>query len=186
MRRGLLVLALLAVSACGGNTPQARDEDPPAPAQSEAITYRSDANGYEVTYPAGWHVAGERLTPNLDDPREILALATYETPAGGNRCAHQPVAALEALGRADALVALFERRPPWPQSGYPPRRTVEVKLQSGTGRFCVVDPKRLDAWVSFQDAGRAFYLLVAVGPEASPRTRKDVTAILDSLTFQAS
>jgi hypothetical protein len=176
MRGGLLLLALLGTAACGGNAPQASDGN----------TYRSEAHRYEVTYPAGWQVIGERLTPNLDDPREILALATYEAPRGGDRCAHQPVAALEALGRADAFVAVFERRPPWPEDSYPPRQSVKVELQSGTGRFCVVDAKRLDAWVSYRDAGRAFYLLVAVGPEASARRRQEVAAILESLTFKAS
>jgi hypothetical protein len=176
MRGGLLLLALLGIAACGGNAPQASDGN----------TYRSEAHLYEVTYPAGWQVVGERLTPNLDDPREILALATYEAPTGGDRCAHQPVAALEAMGRADVLIAVFERRPPWPENRYPPRRGAEVELQSGTGRFCVPDANRLDAWLSFRDAGRAFYLLVAVGPEAPARIRQDVNEILDSLTFQPS
>lgn len=185
MRKGLLLCAVFAVSACGGNTPRPSDENLPAPAQNEAITYRSEAHGYEVAYPAGWHVVGERLTPNLDDPREILALATYETPVGSNRCAHQPVAAVESLGRDDALIVIFERQPPWPKGGYPPRETIKLTLDRDTGRFCVVDANRLDAWLSFRDSGRAFYLLVAVGPEASARTRHDVTAIVDSLTFHA-
>lgn len=186
MRGGLLLLALLGIAACGGNTPAANEETHLTPPQSEAITYRSDAHRYEVTYPAGWHVVGERLTPNLDDPLEILALATYETPVGGNRCQHHPVAALEALGPRDALVVTFERRPPWAENSYPPRRAAEVELQSGTGRFCVPDANRLDAWLSFRDAGRAFYLLVAVGSEAPARTRQDVREILDSLTFEAA
>lgn len=185
MRRGLLVLALLAVSACGGATPQASDEDRPAPAQSEATTYRNDSHGYEVTYPAGWHVTGERLTPNLDDPREILALATYETPAGGSRCAQNPVAAIEALGEKDALIVVFERRPPWPEGGYPPRGRLEVTLERGTNRFCVPDPERRDEWESFSDAGRAFYLLVAVGADAPAAVQRDVSAILGSLKFEA-
>jgi hypothetical protein len=186
MHRGLLVLAALMVSACGGNTPQVSDQDQPAPAQREAITYRSEDHGYEVTYSPDWHIIGERLTPNLDDPREILALATYEAPPGGNRCQHQPVAALEALGPADALIVVFERRPPWPDGRYPPREPADAHLERGTGRFCVPDRDRLDAWYPFGDLGRGFYLLVAVGPEASPRTHRDVTAILESLTFQAA
>ena len=184
MRRGLLLVALLAAAACSGDKLQ-QSQDGVTPVGTEYITYRSEAHRYEVTYPPEWHVVGERLTPNLDDPREILTLATYEPPAGGNRCEHHPVAALEALGRTDALVSIFERRPPWSESGYPPRASVDVKLDSGTGRFCVVDERRLDAWLSFRDSDRAFYLLVAVGPEASTQTRQDVKAILDNLTFQA-
>lgn len=175
MRGGLLLLALLGIAACGGNAPQASDGN----------TYRSEAHLYEVTYPAGWQVVGERLTPNLDDPLEILALATYETPVGGNRCQHHPVAALEALGPRDALIALYERRPPWPEGRYPPREPADANLRPGTGRFCVPDQDRLDAWFPFGDSGRGFYLLVALGPEASATTRRDVTAILESLTFQA-
>jgi len=44
--------------------------------------------------------------------------------------------------------------------------------------------ERLDEWLSFSDAGRAFILLVALGDSASEETRTELLTILNSLNFE--
>jgi hypothetical protein len=184
MRRFFVLIAVLVLSGCGGAEEQSPLPEVRAEGPAEWVTHQDVDRSYTVAYPADWTLAPDRLTPNLADPKEILAIATYDPPVGGNRCSHQPVAAVEALGPGDALIVVFERRPPWPKGGYPRRETIDLALERGTGRFCVPDQQRLDAWLSFRDAGRAFYLLVAVGPEASNETRRSVDRIVESLTFE--
>jgi hypothetical protein len=38
-------------------------------------------------------------------------------------------------------------------------------------------------WIPFQDAGRGFYLFVAIGNEATPELREEAWAVADSLAF---
>jgi hypothetical protein len=38
-------------------------------------------------------------------------------------------------------------------------------------------------WFAFNDAGRGFHVLVAIGTQASDQTRGETWAILDSLRF---
>ncbi len=88
------------------------------------------------------------------------------------------------LGPTDALISVLERAPPYPPHGYPPRPAhLAPTLEPGTNLFCVPDPARLDAWITFSEGDRAFYLLVAVGESASDDTQSEVFAILDRLRF---
>jgi hypothetical protein len=146
------------------------------------IRYESRRAAYIVDYPSDWYRAHKRLTPHLLDPLEVLAVATYPLRSGGDRCAHQPVNALEDLGPSDAFIALYERADP-ELARYPKRPGRLSGLLEGiadSGRFCVPDSDRLDTWVPFSDGDRAFYLLVAVGRAAAAETRSQVEAILDS------
>jgi hypothetical protein len=38
-------------------------------------------------------------------------------------------------------------------------------------------------WIPFRDSGRAFYLFVAIGNEATPELREEAWAVADSLSF---
>jgi len=116
---------------------------------------------------------------------ELLALGTYELRPGGDRCAHQPVNAIEDLGPRDALIVVFERAPPYTESGYPPRQGTP-ELAGGTGRFCVPGTNRLDSWLSFGEHGRAFYALLALGENASEETRAQLLAVYDGIVFNRS
>jgi hypothetical protein len=148
------------------------------------IRYANEEAGYIAKYPSRWYRAEERLTPELLDPVEVLAIGTYPLRPGGGRCQHHPVNALVDFGPRDAFIALYERAAPFSASGYPKRpKRLSFLLEdvSNSGRFCVPDPERLDTWVSFRDGDRAFYLLVAIGKSASAETRAQLNTILDSL-----
>ncbi len=196
----ILVVAVLVVS-CGGKEiaaerPAAATEPEPSILPSAVgepsnvssnpswIRYANEEAGYRATYPSHWYRAEETLTPELLDPVEVLAVATYPLRPRGDRCLHHPVNALEDFGRGDAFIALYERAPLFSPSDYPERpRRLSLLLEniSDSGRFCVPDPDRLDTWVAFSDGDRAFYLLVAIGKSASAETRAHVNTILDSL-----
>jgi hypothetical protein len=197
MRRPILMLAAAAVlvlTSCGGQDPNSS----PAPGQTSGqaatgttgpepepwTTYRDKERRLEVSYPNDWYRSEEPLTPYLGDPKEILSLGTYPLRPGGDRCAHHPVNALQDLGRDDAFVSVLERAPPYPAIGYPPRPSrFELPTDTRTHRFCVLSDGRLDEWLPFSDDGRAFYLLVALGQDASEETKTDLLAILNSLRF---
>jgi hypothetical protein len=192
-----VALAATVVAFAGGMTACDSEETTPSRADSPEhaprsetepparwTTFRDPVHGLTVSYPPGWQRAEKTLTPRLGDPEEILSLGTYQLRPGGERCAHMPVTALEDLGAEDAFVSVQERSPPYPSEGYPPRSTpFTPTLHEGGGEFCVPDPGRLAAWVSFSDARRAFYVLIAVGPSASDDTRAEVYEILESLRF---
>ena len=146
------------------------------------VAYRDPDRGLAVRYPADWHRAQERLTPNLSDPTEVLSLGTFALRAGGERCSHMPVRALEDFGPSDAFISILERAKP---SGgeFRPRPVFQAPTDLRTGRFCVPDPERADDWLFFRDNGRGFYAIVALGTEASPETRRELVDVLNSLQF---
>jgi hypothetical protein len=39
-------------------------------------------------------------------------------------------------------------------------------------------------WIPFEDAGRAFYLFVAIGTDATPELRQQAWAVADSISFE--
>jgi hypothetical protein len=162
------------------------------------IVAQVPTHGFTVEYPPTWH-RSTPLTPALADPVEILSLGTGDLPPGGHSCAQFPVAALEAMRPTDAFVTVQERlstegaglRPgqPWDEAaGFPPRpdefppsnsRNVSEVVD------CLAAPPVFDHWwFAFNDAGRAFHVLVAIGTNASDQTRSETWAILDSLRFE--
>ena len=208
-----LTVALLVAVACGGQEVGSQAfpaesppsggtaETGPSPAGEPGSTgpttdiasmptwtrYKSREAAYVVEYPSTWYRAEDRLTPELLDPLEVLAVGTYPLRSGGDRCQHHPVNALEDLGPSDAFIALYERADPSP-GDYPKRpQRLSGLLEDlpRSGRFCVPDPERLDTWVPFSDGDRAFYLLVAIGKTAPDETRAQVTKILDSFRLTA-
>lgn len=155
-------------------------------------------HGFTVEYPPTWHRA-TALTPALADPVEILSLGTGDLSSGGHSCAQFPVAAPEAMSPTDAFVTVQERlsregaglRPgqPWDEAaGFPPRPDQFPPSDSKNVSEvvdCLAAPPVFDHWwFAFNDAGRGFHVLVAIGTQASDQTRGQTWAILDSLRFE--
>jgi hypothetical protein len=163
-------------------------------------TLHNEARGYTITYPAGWTVADENLTPWLSSPSEILSLGTFplrvsEHPDDGFRLFDAPVApvALRDIGSDDAFISLqestalvagsTEHRPDHfgplgcGESIYGCRPSEELPEAWRDAPFRAW-------WIPFEDAGRAFYLFVAIGTDATPGLRQQAWAVADSLSFE--
>lgn len=145
--------------------------------------YIEDDPGFGVHVPGGWQVARRSLTPNLDDPREILSLGTAPMPSGGS-CAQQPVRALDALGPKDAFISIQERRG---DAGHPPRpRSFRERLEDRLFNIelCTDADDFRPYLFAFRDAGRDFHLLAALGTKASSQRTREFWEVLDSLDFE--
>jgi hypothetical protein len=174
VRRSLVATLVFALAGCGQEGAQKG---------ADWVTYRDQELGLAVRYPSDWHRAGERLTPQLRDPTEVLSLGTFPLRVGGDRCSHMPVRALEDFGPTDAFISLQEREHPV-AGEFVPRRVFRAPDDTRTGRFCVPDAQRADDWLFFGDSGRGFYAIVALGTEASPTTRRELVEILNCLEFE--
>ncbi|MEA2291882.1 MAG: hypothetical protein QOF17_902 [Solirubrobacteraceae bacterium] len=185
MRVAVLLLAVAvaaapALAACG-----ARDERVASPAVTgppPAATFA--AHGVTVGLPPGWEPAPAPLT-RTTDPREVLAVGTFALRYRPTGCNHLPTSALEDLGRRDALVLLMERglapASSWPD--FPPRPArfgPELGVASEAAA-CAPGAHFSDRFFGIADGGRHFHVEVAFGPDASPATRAQAWAILDSL-----
>lgn len=162
-------------------------------------TLHDGARDFSVSYPDGWDVAEENLTPQLSEPAEILSLGTFPLRTGrdiddGLRLFDAPVApkALEDMTSIDAFLSLqesgaglagFEARPDHfgplgcDESIYGCRPSEELPRAWRDAPFRAW-------WIPFEDAGRAFYLFVAIGTEASPQLRQQAWAVADSISFE--
>lgn len=139
--------------------------------------------GMSAELPPGWRQARERLTPQLTDPREVLALGTFPLRAEAGECGHMPTGALEDLGPGDAFVTLQERGRGRATLDFPPRPErfgPHLGDRSEAGE-CVPGARFTDHWFGFSDAGRRFHVLVAFGPEASEERRAEAWRALESL-----
>jgi hypothetical protein len=155
---------------------------------SAGATYQDRRWGYTVAVPDGWHRVTTSLTPNLVDPREILAVATFPSARGDGLCD-----ALERVPPAAAFVTVQERgRGAYGREGFPTRPAhFEPDPQlPGTSAwpYCAGGDDRppipmLDYWFGFSDAGRAFHVFVGIGKDAPPDVRRDAFRVLDSLRF---
>lgn len=157
------------------------------------ITLHDEARGFTVTYPSTWIVADENLTPWLVSPEEILSIGTFpletsKDPDGGLRLFDAPVApsALADLTTGDALVSLQES-----SESVGPEQT---RLEHFGPLGCQDAIFGCDAenwhdvpfrawWIPFEDAGRQFYLFVAIGNEAPSELRDQAWAVAESLSF---
>jgi hypothetical protein len=170
-------------------------------AEGGLTTLHDETSGFAVTYPSGWGVADENLTPWLSSPGEILSLGTFPLevstdPDDGFRLFDAPVApaALEDMMSDDAFVSLQEsggRIGPFFDPR--PERFGPLECEDAIyGCRPSEDPDLPDDarnvpfrgwWIPFQDSGRGFYLFVAIGNEATPELREEVWAVADSLVF---
>lgn len=181
----VLVLALLL--GCGED--RERTVSSAVEPRAGWTAYHDERRGYMATFPSGWHRARENLTPNLLAPREILSLGTY--PLRYDRSARCqapmcPVPALDGLGPTDVLLSVQESGA---GSTGPtrkrPMRLSRVDLRSPKGVVqCWHGRVRWMAFQGFRDAGRNFYVFVAVGTRVSPRTRRELQRVLDSLRLE--
>lgn len=163
---------------------------------AETIVADDPTHGFSVDYPATWRRATMNLTPGLTDPVEILSLGTGDLVPGGHSCAQFPVAALEAMSPTDAFMTVQERRSPQAAglapgesfdetTGFPDRPSLFPPTGSENASEvidCLARPPVFDHWwFSYSEAGRGFHVLVAIGTQATQRTRAETWAILDSL-----
>lgn len=181
----IAVAAIVSLIAGCGEQPPVRPADAegsPAP----GVTTPLSAHGLISMLPAGWQSARSSLTPNLTDPREVLAVATYPLEYRETRCSHMPGSALRDLGPSDAFVTLQERgsmtNPP--TKDFAPRPTHFGPRLGGPSEAaqCVPGARFSDHWFTFGDQGRRFHALVAFGPQASATTRAQAWSILDGLS----
>jgi hypothetical protein len=185
----LCALALtLAASACAGEGDSAKAVAP------DWTSYEIPGAGVTVSYPPGWTRASGKLMPNLADPKELVALGTFELPPGGDNCAHMPENAVEEMSPADGLIVLEERLLDGEDGsgtfeGYPER---PEHFGPGSGYpseavDCLDRPKAFfDRFIAFRDSDRRFYAYVALGRQVTPGIRDQAWAILDRLEIETS
>jgi hypothetical protein len=169
------VCAALAVLVLGGC-----DTGKTAPARQALVS-----GGVTIELPPGWQPAKSTLTPNLQDPKEVLAAGTYPLRYRPNDCAQVPVSALKDLGPDDAFLELEERARSSDSSSddFPPRPRHFGPTLGGPSEAadCVPGKRITDHWLNFSDRGRRFYALVAFGPAAPKKTQDEAWRMLDSL-----
>lgn len=144
-----------------------------------------------LTYPAGWHMAEENLTPNLANPREVFSLGSFPLKPGGPNCAQIPSQALHDLEATDVFVTLQERGSDAFPSGFEPRPDNFGPTSGSTDNVfhdCLELEERDDVgtihWIWFTDQDRYFHVLVALGHDAAPEDVSAVWNILDQLAIE--
>jgi hypothetical protein len=152
------------------------------------LTHTDNERGLTFFYPPDWYIARTSLTPALTNPREIVSLGTYpQLDPSDHNCAQVPVNALERLGSGDAFISLQERRPALLDRSIPPRPR---RFGSGTGvdgdhtdvTACLsVQPPASLRLIHFAAQQREFYVIVAVGTDASAQRRANTYRILDTI-----
>jgi hypothetical protein len=189
---GALAVVVLAVAGCSsghGAAPTATT------LPAGWTTYRNAARAISIDVPPGWQTAKGLLTPNLGggpaDPRpwEIAAFGTFRMAAGGP-CAQIPTGAVSSLGPSDGFVWISERLPFDPTAGaMPPRRPRQFSSRSGRDGTttdlgaCVGRnvQKLATRWIDFEQVGREFYVITALGAHASPVVQRELWSMLNSL-----
>ncbi len=150
--------------------------------------YESSEEGFFVRYPVGWNRAEGTLTPNLEDPREILTLGTFELRPGGQNCAHFAEFAIGSMNPRDAFISIQEREERLTGSDVVDREARAITLEDGyetEARDCLDRPADFaDRLISFRDSGRSFHAYVALGSAISEGTLGEVLEILGSLRFE--
>ncbi|MGH3012065.1 MAG: hypothetical protein ACRDMY_09535 [Gaiellaceae bacterium] len=184
-------MALL-TSACAGGSAIV-EADPTSTEALEWTTNKISEAGVTVSYPSGWVRSAEPLLPGLSDPRELVALSTFDARPGGENCAHMPENAIADMGPTEALIVIEERL------GGPTGSSTLADYPERPGHFgasngypseavdCLDRPKEFfDRFIPFRDSGRRFYAYVAFGSETSPAIRSQAWKILDRLEIESS
>lgn len=179
MRLGPRLVGLLILAACQTTS---------TPVADDWVEFIDEENGLRISYPSDWVRAEDNLTPNLASPREVLSLGTFPLEPGGPGCANVPTNALIDLGPEDVFLTL-QGRQPGPDSEDRPvfGPGVGIDMESLEFPYCLPEAERFEIgamqWVHFSDAGRGFYLLVAIGRDTSAETVDQVWTVANSLVI---
>lgn len=140
---------------------------------------------FVLSYPPGWTRAVRSLTPNLEDPEEILTVSTFDELAPrGDRCVQVPGNALEAMRPTDALVSVYEREQSYSGDPRPDEFTLNHGYDPEEFDDCLSDQTVIrDRWISFSEGDRYFHAYVALGQDASASTEAEALEILDRLVL---
>lgn len=156
------------------------------PNASSETTYRDPDHRYSVTHPVGWYRAAKNLSPHIEDPEEILSLATFEIQPTDSICPYS--GALEAIRPNDAFLSVSESSGDL-TSRYLVERPASFTLDQGYDSEvaeCLNEPAPFrDRMIPFQDGSRFFFAYVALGSSADHKTQDEVLWILNSLEFDA-
>jgi hypothetical protein len=177
------VMGLLIFGGCGQ-----REPSPEADGTSDSLpgwSSHTDADrGYGVSFPGSWHRATERMS-RIDEPRELVSLATVPLIWHQTDCEAFAGAAGAGMGPGDVVVTVWERGhdlnsdwldfPPRPQTFGP------VADAQPAGPGCGEPSGTMIHWRNFSDSGRHLHTLVRIGPDAPPGTAAEAWRILDSL-----
>jgi hypothetical protein len=145
--------------------------------------FTNDQAGLSLTVPEGWHATIRRFTILLD-PRERVVLTSFpvDDVARSRECS--PNTVLARMPRTGIAAFLLE------YMDDAARRHIDARPRHfrfrGTGPGCCFWPPpdaRAYAF-NFGDSGRAFQLLIAVGKDATPETRRLAIESLDSIRIE--
>ncbi|MGH2681608.1 MAG: hypothetical protein ACRDIX_00050 [Actinomycetota bacterium] len=141
------------------------------------VTHSDIDDGLSIRIPAAWTFHQDPSGPA--EPRTVFAVGSWPFPTGGE-CA--PQVAQEELPNDGTLFWLIEYRDR--QGVEFPDRPEFFELDPATlaNYECSVVPSYL---IRFRDAGRAFQVHVAFGPEASESLGPEVLRALESLEVTA-
>ena len=146
-------------------------------------TYRDEKARLTLRYPPDWSVRSAPIMPLLLEPRELITLSTSAIPPADESCRQTPEAAVEALGPKDALISLLEYESDADARPRPQRMLPYHGDRPATCRRLQLPHGLLFRAQRFEDRGRVFHLYLAVGESASDRTRRQVTEILNGMSF---
>jgi hypothetical protein len=161
------------------------------PLADDWVEFVDEEHGFRVTYPPDWVRAEVNLTPNLASPQEVLSIGTFPLEAGGPGCANVPTNALTRLGPEDVFLTL-QGGASRPDSADRPvfGPGVGISIEGLELPYCLAEEERLEIgamqWIHFSDAGRSFYLLVAIGRDASAETVDQVWMVANSVVIASA
>ncbi len=155
-----------------------------AVAPDDTRTIRDAAHGLSIEIPPSWQAAPSTLTPVLSDPIVPLAVGTYplDDPQQMGECDIVPQRALDALGTADAFIAVYLYQGPatFGSTLERPAHFTPDLFTPGSIQ-CTENVKGTVSSLGFLDHGRKVSVMVAIGRDASPERRAEVYRILDTL-----
>lgn len=191
-RHTALVATTVVVAAVAvGSTVFAVSRSDSAPPAQVAIdprwqTFRDDAHGLSISYPADWQASPTTLSPVLADPIVPIAVGTGPMEAQVlGECDIVPQRALNAMQPDDAFIAVylwqgFATRDasddrPRPASFGPDDPWSHGPVQ------CTESTVASIRTLAFADGGKRLSVLVAIGPDVSAQRRAQIYEILDTL-----